>query len=470
MAETTDRHTDEAVAASLPAAPPLPAATDEAPKVYSSVSVVAVVGFILAVIYAGAVGLGALVALFNHTPWLLPSWTLLFPLVAAAVCWAARIQIRKSEGALTGARLTMWGVGLSAVVGLLYAAYYGGCYAAVSSQATTFGNQWMDLLKADKPDQLDKAFLYTLPPPRPAEDSGLRDRLEMDFDHGGGGRPGMLTSFVQSQIVRQLSEGSGQSQIQCLGVQGWGYDKGSYTVDLRYRVTSAEMTSEIMITAVGVDDENGERQWYVKDPRTVTAPVFTAEGERMQKRTDQARLFGEAWLRQVEAGQWDDAYLGTLPPDERERLKKERGPSLEQGRKEFQKGGVVHYDPEAFWVGPHDKDPMRDKMRQDEQGRIAALVKGLFDPAQAKQAPPMELSRAIPVYHRDGDAVRAGFDLEMSGADMVLEARLNLTADAGRGELSRDQWRVESIELTSKKSAAALDPRMGRPGGPAPKQ
>ncbi len=90
MAEATDRPADNVAAPSIPESPPPRVAADEAPGAYSSVSIVAILGFVLSVLYALVVGLGGLVALFNRTPWILPIWTLVLPLVAVAVCFAAR--------------------------------------------------------------------------------------------------------------------------------------------------------------------------------------------------------------------------------------------------------------------------------------------------------------------------------------------------------------------------------------------
>ena len=89
MAETTDPNT---------AAPP-----DKAPKSYSSLSLLALGGLAVAVGYAAVVLVGAAVALFYRMPWILPTWSLAVPLAAVVLCWAARVQIRNSEGALTGA-------------------------------------------------------------------------------------------------------------------------------------------------------------------------------------------------------------------------------------------------------------------------------------------------------------------------------------------------------------------------------
>ena len=479
MAEATDRPADRAATtASIPAAPPPPAgAADEAPRAYSSVSVVAIVGFVLSALYALVVGLGGLVALFNRTPWILPIWTLFLPVVAVAVCFAARARIRKAEGALTGARLATWGVGLAAVVGLLYAAYYGGCYFAVSSQAKKFTDDWMDLLKNG---HIDQAFLYTLKSDgRPADDAGLRDRLEMDFDRGQGGQGGMLTGFRQGDLVRQFEEGGGAAKVEFLGVQGWGYDRGGYTVTLEYRIATPAMDSEMVVTAVGSDDANGDRQWYAQEPHPLKQPVFTEEGRRMQLWSGQAREFARDWLSKVEARDWDGAYLDTLPPAERDRQKKERGAPFDAGLKAFHDGVVVQFKPDDFWVGP--KGAGKDEEHKKIQDAKAGVVRGLFA-AGRTEAPQWALARALPEFHREGDLARLGFNIEITPAPPtgivpadkaplesdVFQARLVLTAAVGRGDPSKDEWRVESLDLLSAKSTAGAMP--GLPRRPPPKQ
>ena len=489
MAEAADHPADKGVTASIPEAPPPPGAAGAAPQVYGSVSVVAIVGLALAALYALVIGAGGLIALFNHTPLLLPIWTLVFPVAAAGVCWAARTQIRKSEGALTGTRLATWGAGLAAVVGLLYAAYYAGCYFAVSSQATTFVNQWMDQLNKRR---FDQAFLYTQPPPRPADDERLRDRLEMDFDRGQGGHGGLLTAFRESELVHQFDQGGGDAQVQFLGVQEWGYDKGGYSVVLRYRVTTNEMLSELVVTAVGVDDDSGERQWYAKNPQPAQQPVLTPEGLRMQLWTNQAREFGEDWLEKVAAGDWDEAYLETLPFAARDDRRKERetfpafgagaaglpGSPTGQGsllaasalvsgselvtpwierRKAFTSGNVVHFDPDTFWVGPKENDPAKDAARRDFQAKLYKNVCGFFA-ADRKAAPQWILARGFPTFHRNGDLARVGFDMEIVLETGVIQGRLWVTADVSQSDLVKDQWRVESLDLLSHKSGSGAPP------------
>ena len=168
MTEATDRAQDVQAAASAPAA--APSGPDEAPRPYSSVSFLAIGGFALAVGYGVVITTGALVALFYRMPWVLPVWSLAFPLAAVAVCWAARSRIANSEGTLTGLKLTSWGLYLSFGFGVVYGAYYAACYLSVTQMAKGFVNDWLEDLRKD---ELEKAFRLTVPPPRPSDDANL---------------------------------------------------------------------------------------------------------------------------------------------------------------------------------------------------------------------------------------------------------------------------------------------------------
>ena len=451
MAEANDRPPDpKTMTASLPAAPP--AAPDEAPKAYSSLSLLAMAGLAVAVVYGVIVVVGAAVALFNRTPWILPLWSLAAPLAAALVCWAARVQIQNSEGALTGTRLTSTGLWLSLVVGLLYGAYYAACYLSIAQMAAAVGDEWFDHLKNDR---LDRAFLLTLPPPRPAADDGLRARLELDYDRGPNGS-GPFTDFRHSEIVRQMEQGGAADQVQCLGVKEWSYAAGGYQVQLAYRVSTPAMTSEMILTVVGVEntDTAGGRQWYVKNPQPTSSPEFTDAGQRMMDQAAAARGFAQEWLHKVGDWRWEQAYLATLPPEERRRQNAERGPKFEAGVKAFREGDFVRAEPPTFWAA--DKET---------EARISDGVKGLF--GHGGESPDrLILASKMPTYHREGDQIRFGFDLAiLLPPQYMVQGRVVVEADAA-GEPKPDDWRVESLELISGKSMGGSPGGMSRPGGP----
>src|SRR5215471_14396412 len=88
-----------------PAPGPAPAAE---PQPYRPLSLLAVVAFGTAVVFAAVVGFGGLFAMINRTPWLLPMWMIFLPVLAIGTAFLARFQIRQSENTQTGGRLTTW--------------------------------------------------------------------------------------------------------------------------------------------------------------------------------------------------------------------------------------------------------------------------------------------------------------------------------------------------------------------------
>ncbi len=54
---------------------PAPAPVDDSSRPYSSVSYLAIGGFILGVAYAAVMTIGVVIALLNRTPWILPPWS-----------------------------------------------------------------------------------------------------------------------------------------------------------------------------------------------------------------------------------------------------------------------------------------------------------------------------------------------------------------------------------------------------------
>lgn len=437
MAETTDPNT---------AAPP-----DEAPQSYSSLSLLALGALAVAVVYAVVVLVGAAVALFNRMPWILPTWSLAVPLAAVVLCWAARVQIQNSEGALTGVRLTVWGLWLSLAVGLLYAAYYSACYLSVTRMATTVADEMFDDIKND---QLDKAFLLGLQPPRPAADAGLRARLELEYDRGRGSG-GQFTNFRQSELVRQIQQGGAAAQIQCLGVKDWGSTAGGYQVHLAYRVSTPYSASEVLLTVVGVEgaDDSG-RQWYVMTPKMEAPPALTDEGRRMAERGSAAQVFAGAWLAKVADWDWDHAYLDTLPPKER------KGGGNPAGLQAFRAGGLVHAASPTFWAGDKDRE------------KIIARVKSLFGHGGGAHDQ-MSMEMGMPTYRTDGDRALYGFDVMIGlPPDYAVQGRLTVAADVRNGDPGPDDWQIESLDLISGKSMGAegggpprtaMPPPMGKP-------
>lgn len=140
-------------------APPAGALVARAAGVRGAGALLCWAGLSLLGLYA-LLGVFGLVAYSNTSPWMLPGWTVLLPLIAGTLAWLARGRIRESEDTLGGATLAAWGLGLSLFFGLTYVAYYAGAYVAVRQQAESFARQWIELLAQDK---LPEAFALTMP-------------------------------------------------------------------------------------------------------------------------------------------------------------------------------------------------------------------------------------------------------------------------------------------------------------------
>src|SRR5579859_5885359 len=89
---------------------------------YRPLSLMALAGFGVAALYTLIVVGGGAIALLARIPWLMPTWTFLIPLTALVLCWVARRHIRDAENTLSGLAFTTWGIRLTIVVALSYAA------------------------------------------------------------------------------------------------------------------------------------------------------------------------------------------------------------------------------------------------------------------------------------------------------------------------------------------------------------
>ena len=299
MAETTDRPPDpNGLAAPLPAAP---ARADEAPKAYSSLSLLALGGLGVAVVYAVVVRRRRPPSPCSTAcPGSCRSWSLAVPLAAVVLCWAARVQIQNSEGALTGTRLTVWGLWLSLAVGLLYAAYYSACYLSVTRMADR-GRRRVVRRPQERPTRQGvparpaaAAARRRRRPARPAG-TGIRPRPRRR-------RPVHRLSAARSSCAR--SSRAGPPRRSSASASRSGATAGGYQVQLAYRVSTPYMsfrsapyrrrawtTPTIPAAASGT---SRPRRW-------TAPPVLTAEGRRMADQVDAARSFGPGLARRRSA-------------------------------------------------------------------------------------------------------------------------------------------------------------------------
>ena len=215
---------------------------------YRPLSVLALIAIVVAGAYAVIVTIISAAAFFSGKSLLLPLWLALFPAGAAVVALAARQQIRRSEGTLSGGALATWAWWLSLLFGLGFLAFYVATYLAVGIQARDFTNQWFEKLREGK---VIEAFLDTQDPAARKFDKA--SDIEAIMQRYGimplRGRKGPLLAFEDREVVQLFLQGGPQTKYQSLGVKNWTLDKGGYKVWLTYGIMSPLGSWEVQVAA-----------------------------------------------------------------------------------------------------------------------------------------------------------------------------------------------------------------------------
>jgi len=103
-----------------------------------------------------------------------------------------------------GEKLSLWSMQITAIFILCYFANFAGTYFAVRNQADAFVKQWLGVIAKG---EIDKAFLLTLKPPRPSEDSNLRTTFEITYNIAPDPlTKGAYSAFKVKDYVRLIQE------------------------------------------------------------------------------------------------------------------------------------------------------------------------------------------------------------------------------------------------------------------------
>jgi hypothetical protein len=406
----------------------------------------------------------------GSTTWLMPLWTALIPVVALAVCFAARKQVENSEGTLAGGDLARWGIGLSLVVGLTYWAYAAATFLAVRQQAAAFvQNQW---LKALADGDLDTAFLLTLPPGnRPV--SEVRSTLETTFNIAPDPSAlGPFSKFGLQPFVRLLQAGGPGTTFSVADSHMPSYEKGGLQVTTVYHVRTRYAEFDLQVTANGTDAKGkGQpgRQWYIVADQTGIRGGDkidpTEEGQVLLRESAAANRLAREWVRLVSSPartpqNLETAYQLTLPPDRRNapepKADDQAARQYRAGLKEFQEGVAVRADKDTFW-------PSDDKQREE----LAAEARKAFDPGVKRdwmQFPNVQGGLLLPVITRDEGHLRLSFDVQMLIKDKIVGGRVVTVADVAEFTGKPPQWRVEGVDLIRARSMPS-NPMRGRMPG-----
>jgi hypothetical protein len=321
----------------------------------------------------------------------------------------------------------------------------------------------------------------------------LRNDLEVRFNSAPEpGRKGFFSEFQQSDLVRFIAQGGEQTDIQFVGVRNQDYVMGGYQLQLSYRVTTPECVLDLIVPVHGTRSPTKEfqgRQWQVLwreiGLRQLTP---TAEGKAMLELQAQAQGFLENWLKELRAGQVDQAYLSTRDSARRKDLWQDyqaRSRTLPAaaagslaaggwaglagplagflgarelclpGYQEFLKGGMVRADAEKFWPAN----------RRDE---VVEQVRKLFE----RPDPGLGIAihrdrvRLLP-WTREGDQLRLWQDVVVRVGKYQVDGFLIVECNATALESAAPPaWRVAGLELIRAREPTAAPPRDGPPPGP----
>jgi hypothetical protein len=265
-------------------------------------------------------GVGGLLAFSGSHPWRMAGVTWLVVGSALLISWLAWARIRESEGALSGLALARWGVGLSLGFGAFYGVYLLGNTLAVNSQAGACTDEYLELLRQG---ELPRAFLLTLKPgARPMETNPdqLRKAIEIEFNTPTNPRdPGLYNAFEFADHVQFLRLSGKDARFKRIATAGELTPTG-YEMLVTYEVEGVVGTFELTLRARG-ETSGGRRTWNVMFPAApITRKSWTQLGTALDNALRAGSVLTRNWTGRLQAGQADLAYLDTVPPAERDRL------------------------------------------------------------------------------------------------------------------------------------------------------
>ncbi|HXG10895.1 MAG TPA: hypothetical protein VNK04_14140 [Gemmataceae bacterium] len=380
---------------------------------YQPLSLLAIIGCALAALYGTVVLVGFAASILFGSPWLMPLWTLVFPLVAMGLALVARSQIRRSEGTLAGTALANWAISLSVLFGLIFLSHTGATYLVLRGQAESFTRQWFDRLREG---DLDGAFRLTLRPEnRPAEGPGLHSELENRFNTlSEVSRRGLYGAFEQRPEVRLLLLAGSQAEVKLLGIKNWDYVEGGYKVSQTYQVTTPDATFDLQVVVHGIKGTQREfqgRQWYLTPEVQITQLNFTSRGANLSALQKSAQEF---------VGQWQA--------------------DLRAGRAAAPAADLVQLNEQRFWP----PEPSKRSLALTEVRNLCQQPELLANFLEVDQ------SLRVLMHRRDGDRLRFLQDVQFTLAQKhVVDGFLLVECDAKAVETGPPvAWRLAGIELT----------------------
>lgn len=319
---------------------------------YRPISGWAIAGFGLALLSAAGIGIFAVVALFSGIPLLFDSTLgglLLLALLAFGLSLVGWVQITRDENIHAGLPLARGGMMLSALFGLGYLSWSTAKELAVGQESRAVTDEWLDRLKHNRSGAIDGylAFWQMLPPegrppklplhdPRfekqlrdqPALSKSLVDYVHIHHAFGASEqRRALYPVFCDHDLVELLSQAGDLAKIEATGLRSWTYrgkTRGGFHVEQNYEITTPEGTFPAVVSVLSSDTPAG-RLWQVLLGGTMLERgrqrQLTPLGQNVQALRLDSREFARDWVRKLSQPLREEAFLDTLPPQQRPALR-----------------------------------------------------------------------------------------------------------------------------------------------------
>jgi hypothetical protein len=182
---------------------------------------------------------------------------------------------------------------------------------------------------------------------------------------------------------------------------------------------------------------------------------LTRRGEDLRQAAQMAWSFVSTWQDKINRSEWNEVYLDTRPPAEREQLRKEQP----AGWQKLAESDLIRIDAKQFWTGKAQRDDILRHIRDTFRG--------------GKRTFTLRLQQAeMPVIHMSDGRVTARIDSQLTYLDAkgekpkyVVEGQLVVSAAEDEAQRTPSAWRVEAIEPESGRTPPERPSGPGAPGG-----
>lgn len=452
---------------------------------YKSVSILAILGAVLGGLFVLTLSGGFVAAFIVGTPWIMSPWVIFWPAFSILLSFFAYSRIRASDNTMGGEKLSLWSMQITAIFILCYLANFAGTYFAVRNQADTFVKQWLGIISKG---EIDKAFLLTLKPPRPSEDSNLRTTFEITYNIAADPlAKGAYSAFKAKDYVRLIQfAGDTATKFSLKSASSPVYEMGGYLVRLVYQIDLPDGMMEVAVTALGQESPTGGfkgRQWQViVDGSGMTQKLKTNDESRKKfELSVSAMEFASSWCMAVANKVWEPAVYGMAELKDRQQILKGFVPTipLELGvvggallqaaespeRQAFLAASQQLFDGKFVRVGENFwSDPIM------KVGILDLLAKA-FRP-MTDHTPSSQLSGGgawirvengtVPRYRNEGGKIEFEFDcLILLFPKYLVQAAFVVSGEEKADENTPPDWKVKEIVLYRGVSMPVAAPKPG---------